>query len=76
MGTKDLPITDITMQILDKIAKDPAYGPDYKEKVLANVISQETNINFIVSKVALGEADAAFAHKSEVSSEYEDKVTP
>ncbi len=75
MGTKGLPITDITMQILDKIAKDPAYGPQYKDSVLANKISEETNINFIVSKVALGEADAAFAHKSEISSKYEEKVT-
>ncbi|VVB69965.1 Bacterial extracellular solute-binding protein [uncultured archaeon] len=74
MGSKDLPITDITMQILDKIAKDPAYGPEYKEKVLANKISEETNINFIVSKVAMGEADAAFAHKSEISSKYAEKV--
>ena len=74
MGVKDLPITNSTMQILDKLAADPAYGPKYKEKVLSNVISQETNINFIVSKVALGEADAAFVHKSEVSPEYAEKV--
>jgi molybdate transport system substrate-binding protein len=43
--------------------------------VLANKISEETNINFIVSKVALGEADAAFVHKSEVSSKCAEKVT-
>lgn len=74
MGSKDLPITDVTVQILNKTANDTAFGPDFKQKVLANVISQETNINFIVAKVALGEADAAFAHKSEVSSEYAAKV--
>ena len=73
-GVKDLPITNLTMQVLDKMAADPAYGPEYKKKVLANMISQETNINFIVSKVALGEADAAFVHQSEVSSQYADKV--
>jgi molybdate transport system substrate-binding protein len=73
-GTKDLPITNLTMQILNKLAADPAYGPQYREKVLANMVSQETNINFIVSKVALGEADVAFVHQSEVSSEYADKV--
>jgi molybdate transport system substrate-binding protein len=73
-GTKDLPITNLTMQVLDRLAADPAYDPQYKEKVLANMVSQETNINFIVSKVALGEADAAFVHQSEVSSEYADKV--
>lgn len=75
MGSKDLPITDVTNQILNKTANDTAFGPDFKQKVLANVISQETNINFIVAKMALGEADAAFAHKSEVSSEYAAKVT-
>jgi molybdate transport system substrate-binding protein len=75
MGTKDLPIFDTTMQILSKMASDPAYGPQYKERVLSNVVSNETNINFIVSKVALGEADAAFAHKSEISPEYSGKVT-
>jgi molybdate transport system substrate-binding protein len=74
MGSKDLPITDITMQILNKTANDPALGPDFKKKVLSNVVSQETNINFIVAKVALGEADTAFVHKSEVSSEYAAKV--
>lgn len=74
MGSKDLPITDVTNQILNKTANDTAFGPDFKQKVLANVISQETNINFIVAKVALGEADAAFTHKSEVSSEYAAKV--
>ena len=74
-GTKDLPITNLTLQILDKLSAGPAFGPQYKQKVLANMVSQETNINFIVSKVALGEADAAFVHLSEVSSEYADKVT-
>ena len=75
MGTKDLPITESTMQILDKLAADPAYGPQYKEKVLSNVISRETDVNFIISKIALGEADAGFAHKSEVPSRMADKVT-
>ena len=73
-GVKDLPITNITMQVLDKISADPTYGPQYKERVLSNVISQETNVNQIVAKIAIGEADAAFVHKSEVSAEYFDKV--
>lgn len=74
-GVKDLPITNITMQVLDKLSADPAYGSQYKEKVLSNIVSQETNVNQIVSKIALGEADAAFVHKSEVNSGYVDKVT-
>jgi molybdate transport system substrate-binding protein len=38
------------------------------------MVSQETNINFIFSKVALGEAGAVFVHQSEVSPEYADRV--
>lgn len=75
MGTKDLPITESTMKILDKLAADPAYGPKYKEKVLSNVISWETTVSFIISKIALEEADAGFAHKSEVTPQLAEKVT-
>ena len=67
IGTKDVPIGDYTLQILDKLANDTAYGPEFKENVMANVVSNETNVNYIVSKIALGEADAGFAYISDVT---------
>ncbi|MDM7939702.1 MAG: extracellular solute-binding protein, partial [Methanothrix sp.] len=56
-------------------AMDPEYGPGYKESVLANVVSQETTVNRIVSKVAMGEADAGFAFISDVSPQMVGKIT-
>ena len=74
MGTKDVPVGDYTLQILSKLGNDSAYGPDYKAKVLSNVISQETNVNYVVTKVALGEADAGFAYVSDITENLTSKV--
>jgi molybdate transport system substrate-binding protein len=75
IGVKDVPIGDYTLQILDKLASDAAYGPEFKRKVMANVVSNETNVNYIVSKVALGEADAGIAYKSDVTEDLAGKIT-
>jgi molybdate transport system substrate-binding protein len=74
IGTKDVPVGDYALQIISKLGNDSAYGPDYKAKVLANVISQETNVNYVVTKVALGEADVGFAYVSDVTEELAGKV--
>ncbi len=74
IGTKDVPVGDYAMQIINKLGNDSTYGQDYKTKVLANIISQETNVNYVVTKVALGEADAGFAYVSDVTEELAAKV--
>ena len=74
MGTKDVPVGDYALQIIDKLGNESAYGPDYRAAVLANVISQETNVNYVVTKVALGEADVGFAYVSDITEDLADKV--
>lgn len=74
IGTKDVPVGDYALQIINKLGNDSAYGPDYKEKVLANIISQETNVNYVVTKIALGEADVGFAYVSDVTEDLSSKV--
>jgi len=74
MGTKDVPVGDYALQIIDKLGNESAYGPDYRAAVLANVISQETNVNYVVTKVALGEADVGFAYISDITEDLADKV--
>ncbi len=75
MGTKELPVGNYARQVLDKLANDSEYGPEYEEKVMANIISEETTVNRIVSKVALGEVDAGFAFISDVDPSMAGKVT-
>ena len=74
MGTKDVPVGDYALQIIDKLSNESTYGPDYKTAVLANVISQETNVNYVVTKVALGEADVGFAYVSDITEDLASKV--
>lgn len=74
MGTKDVPVGDYALQILSKLDNDFTYGPDYKKKVITNVISQETNVNYVVTKVALGEADVGFAYVSDITEDLASKV--
>jgi molybdate transport system substrate-binding protein len=75
IGTKDVPVGGYALQIIDKMGNNSTYGQDYKTAVLNNIVSQETTVNYVVSKVALGEADAGFVYVSDVPAEYKDKVT-
>jgi molybdate transport system substrate-binding protein len=75
IGTKDVPIGDYTLQILARLANDSAFGPEFKKKFMANVVSQEINVNYITSKVALGEADAGIAYDSDITKDLAAKIT-
>lgn len=74
MGTRDVPVGDYARQIIDKLGNDSAFGPDYRAQVLANVISEETNVNYVVAKVALGEADVGFAYVSDITGDLAGKM--
>ncbi|MCD1294290.1 molybdate ABC transporter substrate-binding protein [Methanocella sp. CWC-04] len=74
IGTPECPVGAYAVQIIDKMGNDSAYGPEYKQKVLDNVVSKETTVTMVVSKVALGEADAGFVYVSDVPQEYKEKV--
>jgi len=57
IGDKSVPIGTYTRQILDALG--------ITNDVMANVVSQETDVKGIVSKVALGEADAGFVYRTD-----------
>lgn len=57
IGDKTVPIGTYTRQILDALG--------ITNDVMTNVVSQETDVKGIVSKVALGEADAGFVYRTD-----------
>lgn len=59
---KSVPAGAYTLQILANMSKDPTYGSDFSTKVLANVVSNETDVKQVVAKVQLGEADAGIVY--------------
>jgi molybdate transport system substrate-binding protein len=63
-AAEDVPVGKYTRQSLDQM--NAQFGTDFKEKVLANVVSNEDNVKQVVAKVQLGEADAGIAYSSDV----------
>ena len=65
LGDTTVPAGKYARQILDNISKDPSFGADFGAKVLANVVSNETDVKQVVAKVQLGEADAGIVYISD-----------
>ena len=57
IGDRTVPIGSYTRQILDALG--------ITTDVMKNVVSQETDVKGIVTKVALGEADAGFVYRTD-----------
>ena len=62
-----VPAGNYSRQALANMSKSPDYGPGYKDAVLANVVSEETNVKAVVQKVQLGESDAGFVYRTDIT---------
>jgi iron complex transport system substrate-binding protein len=62
LADKTVPVGQYALDFLDKAIKDEKFGAAFKDDVLKNVVSNETDVKAVVSKVALGEADAGIVY--------------
>lgn len=67
LATKGVPIGNYARQIFDKMSQNPTYGANFGTKALANLVSEESNVRQVVSKVQLGEGDAGIVYASDVT---------
>jgi molybdate transport system substrate-binding protein len=65
LADSSVPAGNYARQILTKMSSDSVYGSDFSAKVLANVISNETDVKQVETKVELGEADAGIVYVSD-----------
>jgi molybdate transport system substrate-binding protein len=65
LADASVPAGNYARQALIKMSSDPAYGLDFGSKVLANIVSNETDVKQVVAKVELGEADAGVVYFSD-----------
>lgn len=72
VGVDTVPVGIYTREILEKANKE--YGSGYKKKVMANVVSLETNVKKVAGKVTLGEADAGIVYVTDLTKEVRKKV--
>ena len=63
LAAEEVPVGKYARQALD--AMNGQFGTDFKDKVLANIVSNEDNVKQVVAKVQLGEADAGIVYTSD-----------
>lgn len=66
MGHPGVPVGRYTLLLLDALSGRPEFGPQFKRAVLKNAVSEEQDVKFVLSKVAMGEADAGFVYVSDL----------
>lgn len=75
VGGDNVPVGRYTGQFLDDASSDVSFGAGYKDAVLANVVSQASNVKEIVSAVQLDEVDAGIVYITDVSDDISNDVT-
>jgi molybdate transport system substrate-binding protein len=63
LAAGDVPVGSYSRQALDNL--NAVFGADFKDKVIANVASNEDNVKQVVTKTQLGEADAGIVYASD-----------
>lgn len=68
LAQEDVPVGGYSRESICNMAADTAtYGDDFVANVAGNVVSEEDNVRAVLSKVALGEADAGIVYTSDVT---------
>jgi molybdate transport system substrate-binding protein len=62
-----VPAGRYTREVIRGLSERPGAPQGYGERVLANVVSREENVKSVLAKVQLGEADAGFVYRSDVT---------
>jgi molybdate transport system substrate-binding protein len=65
LAAEDVPAGKYARQALENL--NAVYGTNYQTQVLANLVSNETDVRQVVTKVGLGEADAGIAYRSDIT---------
>lgn len=63
LASADVPVGMYARQSLQNM--DAAFGNDFQQRVLANVVSDEDNVKQVVAKIQLAEADAGIVYVSD-----------
>lgn len=72
LAVEGVPIAEYAKQVLTNA--DAVYGGGFSQSVLDKVVSRETNVRTAAQRVALGEADATFVYRSDVTEDIRDQV--
>ncbi len=67
LAASTVPVGQYALDFLTKASADPAFGASFKANVLHNVVSYETDVKIVLTKVSLGEADAGIVYTTDAA---------
>ncbi len=67
LAAPEVPVGQYSLEFLGKASLTTEFGADFKEQVLANVVSYEASVKGVVVKVGLGEADAGIVYATDLT---------
>ncbi len=63
MAHEGVPAGQYSQQLLERLSQpEVGLGDDFRQRVMANVVSEETSVKFVEQKVLLGQADAGIVY--------------
>ncbi|MFN0149429.1 MAG: molybdate ABC transporter substrate-binding protein [bacterium] len=65
LADANVPVGRYTTQALGKMNRAGLFGDDFETRVVANVVSRETNVRAVLAKVSLDEVDAGVAYATD-----------
>lgn len=74
LAAPSVPVGNYARQTFANLAKDPAFGADFAARVLADVVSEETDVKAVATKISLGEGDAGVVYATDVTPSIAAKV--
>ena len=70
----EVPIGSYSVLAIKEIEMAGYYGNEFPENFVQNIVSMETNVRSMLSRVVLGEVDAAIVYSTDISKELENSV--
>ncbi|GAP16491.1 hypothetical protein ADN01_02815 [Levilinea saccharolytica] len=67
LAAAEAPVGQYTLEFLEKASQDGDFGADFQARVIQNVVSYESTVKAVLTKVILGEADAGIVYASDLS---------
>ena len=67
LAADQVPAGRYAHEVLFNLSRRRGFGSDFAQRALANVVSNETNVRSVATKVQLGEADAGIVYVSDVT---------
>ncbi len=67
LANPDVPVGVYSRRFLELASRQSEFGADYGDRVLANVVSEETNVKQVLAKVLIDEVDAGIVYTSDVA---------